>query len=744
MSTYTLRRILQCLFFIGLLTPLIFAPKHFTFPYVVPKAIFFHIDVVFLFTLAILLYWYERNKKQANILFFDRIKKFFTPVAALVFLFFVSSIISSFLGVDIYRSLWDGQERMLGLYTLFHYVIFFFIGRNIFSGWHEWRWVFLIFGTVGMLVIAVAIFQTIQPEFYFNRGLARPVSTVGNPIYLAGLGLFLFFSSLFAYRLEKREWARWMFLVFGLLGIISIIISQTRGAGLGFIAGLLVIAVILLFSKITNHRQKLYIGGAMALIVLSFIFAFIFRHISFVRNMPIVGDIVTISPFEGSAKTRVMAWNIGFRGWLDRPMFGWGMNNYGYIFNTYYNPEFLHFGDQETWFDNAHNIFVNTLATQGVIGFSLYVGLYIAALFILWRLYHYPHKEDQEEYRWVAIISAAFLFAHAIHTSFVFENITSYLYFFLFLAFLDAIYDSTCREQVKKSESVYATHISPVMFVISISVGIVISFIVDVRILRANYFGFESRNATHTGQIEESIVWYKKAEAMESPLQSDIDWDFAADQLTVLLRVYSYDKDAARELYDLSKAAMERYIAKHPLDVRARLVYMDVLRNGGIVLFELEETKELVEEQLRIAESLSPGRQQVEYAKITYYAGTNRFDEAVALAEALIVRDPLISEGYSTLARLYHFGGQYKEILKTIDRALYAGAYFLTVEEQIFAAETYEREGRFLDALYWYDQAYKQSGNERIIMKRDELSRLTQLMVPSNIEEFFPPAVTDY
>jgi tetratricopeptide (TPR) repeat protein len=216
-----------------------------------------------------------------------------------------------------------------------------------------------------------------------------------------------------------------------------------------------------------------------------------------------------------------------------------------------------------------------------------------------------------------------------------------------------------------------------------------------------------------------------------------LEWDLATDSIDPLPRVYSGDKAIARRLYDTAVTNMESVIARYPNDVRARLAYMDILRSGGMVLFELPVEK-TVEENLKIAETLSPARQQVVYSKITFLAGTGHMDEALALTRTQIDRDPSIADGYYTLARLYAIQKNYYKIVDVLDRAMLAGVRFTDPVEQGFTAEGYEREGRFRDALYWYDQMYKSTGNDRVAYKRDELARQTQLAVPQHIEDFFP------
>ncbi|MEK7499335.1 MAG: hypothetical protein AAB649_01880, partial [Patescibacteria group bacterium] len=52
-----------------------------------------------------------------------------------------------------------------------------------------------------------------------------------------------------------------------------------------------------------------------------------------------------------------------------------------------------------------------------------------------------------------------------------------------------------------------------------------------------------------------------------------------------------------------------------------------------------------------------------------------------------------------------------------------------------FIAYIYYREGRFQDALYWYDQAYQGSKDVNIRRQRDQLAEKTGVLVPKSLQE---------
>lgn len=726
MSTILIRKAAKFLVYLSLLTPLLVLPQYFVFPFVVPKAVFFR-SLMILVGLAVLAIWLIEHKDIAQK------QKIFTPLNIAVIFSLASLIISTVFSVDWRSSLWNNHERMLGVFTILHYFILFYAARYLFRSSAEWRNLFFVFSGVGSIVMLVAVAQKINPQLFWNRGEERVLATLGNAIYLAGFGLYLFFVGILCAKKEDG-WQKWWFLASALLGLVGIFISNTRGTFLGLLGGLCFACLIYLWIKRKQLGNKCKIWIFISILALSAlsVLAFTFKQTDFVRSVPLVGSVVGISPFEGSAKTRLMAWKVAGQGFVDHPIFGWGPNNYGYIFNKHYNPDFLQFGFQETWFDNAHNALFNTLATQGIFGLLGYVGVFAAAFLCIYRIYCLqPNKTA------IVIWGGAFLLGHFIHNFFVFENLTSYLYFFLFLAFLDSqFYESSGLQAERNSTS---GRISLPLLVCILVISVIIIFKTNVNVAVANNYTLNMLGyATVVGDYDKALNYYDKSIKWRSPYQDDINWEMGSIALDVLPNIYSKDEKLARLVYDLGQAGMEKFITRHPLDVRAYLVYSDLLR-GGMVLFDLDN-KSKVEEQLKIAENLAPGRQQIEFSKITFLAGIGGTDNMIAsikLAQEAVQKYPYSAESRYLLARLYVEARLFPYVLPVLDQAIDIGIVFADSVHLEFLAEAYEREGRFNDALYWLDRWYRITGDNLAMNRRDELSRLTQRPVPKSLEEFF-------
>src|SRR3989344_2405547 len=109
---------------------------------------------------------------------------------------------------------------------------------------------------------------------------------------------------------------------------------------------------------------------------------FLLKDQTWVREAPGVGRLVTISLQDSTTKARIMNWGTAWQGVKERPVLGWGQDNFAVVFNKYYNPQMY---GQEQWFDRVHNVVFDWLVAGGVLGLLAYLSLFVFALWYIWR-----------------------------------------------------------------------------------------------------------------------------------------------------------------------------------------------------------------------------------------------------------------------------------------------------------------------------------------------------------------------
>ena len=223
----TLEQVLKVLIYVSFFVPLLVFPSSFIFPFIVPKILVFRsiVEIMLgLYVLLLIINWQEYKPK-------------FTALNLAVAAFLLSFALSTFIGVDPYHSFWDNHERMLGLFTILHYGIYYFIVTAVFKTWSDWKWALRMFLFAGSIVMFIGMLQKGNPQLLLNQGSDRVASTLGNSIYVGGYGLFLTFVAFLLGIKEKNRVWQIVCGILGLLAFMGMFWSGTRGSVLGFVAG---------------------------------------------------------------------------------------------------------------------------------------------------------------------------------------------------------------------------------------------------------------------------------------------------------------------------------------------------------------------------------------------------------------------------------------------------------------------------------------------------------------------------
>jgi O-antigen ligase/tetratricopeptide (TPR) repeat protein len=641
--------------------PLLVLPTSFIFPFIVPKILAFRSLVELMiagYILLLFINWQEFRPK-------------FSWLSIAVGAFFVSFTISTFAGVDWYHSFWDNHERMLGLFTIFHYVAYYFICSSLFKTWDDWRKALKVFLVAGSLVMLVGLIQVLNPNLLLNQGSGRVIATLGNAIYVGGYGLFLVFVSFLLFVKENNKIWKLVEVVTALLAFFGMIFSGTRGSLIGLVGGigLGVISYIIFLKDFPKTRKIL--GGIVVLGLVLIGLLYNFRESAFVQKIPAVNRAVATSFVELKNSPRWLAWESAVSSWKEKPVFGWGPNNFFYAFNKYYQSDALRFGYGETWFDNAHNILVNTLAVQGVVGLAAYLAIFIAVAVVLIVA---RRKNALDIHIFVA--GGAFLFAHLIQSVTVFENPTSYLYFMFWLAMVTNL--SVKKETVGnvdiKNKNQTAALNKPLgsgSLIISGLLVFAVIFIFNIQPARANMKALQALK--YLGyQPEVGIELMKSAIAFNSPHIDDIRGDLSRTAAQILSDQSNtkLSKEKRLELFNLAEDALKVNVELHPYDIRN---YLSLSQLGQIGYNLTGDTKYIADygSYLDQALSFSPKRQQIIYNIANFYLQTGRTDESVKLLEKTLKDGPMVGENYWRLAYIYRLTGKMdkaKEVIALADK----------------------------------------------------------------------------
>lgn len=413
--------------FLSLLVPFIVAvggiwPNVF-FPYITGKNFAFRILVeVAFFCYALLALREPKYRPQTSTLLWT--------VVAFVGWMAIATLFS----VDPVKSFWSNFERMEGYVGLLHLFLWFLVTGALFTAGKYWDAFFNASITVSAVQGGWAIFQALGWLSISTQSGARADTTFGNATYLAVYLLINFFLTLYmlARTKDSRNAATYQMLYGAalVLQISGVFLSETRGAILGVGAGLVVAALYYVFTAGGRESKTLrrVALGSILFVVLAAGAMYEARHSAFVNSVPALRRLASMSLTETTVQSRLKyIWPMAVQGAMERPVLGWGQENFNFVFNKYYQPGMY---NQEQWFDRAHNEFLDWFIAGGLPAFLLYVSLYLLAAWVVFR----SSLTTGEQAAFIGLLAG-----YAFNNIFVFDNLVSAVYFFAILAFFHSL-----------------------------------------------------------------------------------------------------------------------------------------------------------------------------------------------------------------------------------------------------------------------------------------------------------------
>jgi len=559
----------------------------FFFPFITTKAFAWRIIVEIVFAAWLLLAFLDTAYRPKKSLILYSILGFLAIIG-----------LADIFGITPIKSFWSNFERMEGFITLLHLGMFFLVISSVFKeiDWKRWWNVSL---AASFVMVLYSVLQIIGLKT-INQGGVRVDGTLGNAIYLAVYMLFhIFIAFLFMWREWKNVALRW---VYGLLIITQVFIlyyTATRGAILGLLGGLLVMAVLNIRNNENKFARKM---GIVTLVGLLFLVGgfFLIRNTNFVLSSPVLSRFSSLSSLgteEIKRQGRYFVWPMATEGFKERPILGWGQENFTYVFQKHYSPEMFHL---EPWFDRAHNIFLDWMVAGGLLGLLSYLFLYVALVFSIWK------KTTNWSYAEKSILTGL-IAAYFFHNFFVFDHLVSYIVFFSLLAYVHS------RSEAPLSAHRQASGNLPVpvqeagsRFMIAlpaISILLVSSlYFVNVKPIMTNVFLIEALKSLQTpGKMAAATQYFQKAYNASRLGRPEVLEHMLANATNILQSDISMEEK--NSFFSFVKDAALTRNEELTEDARYQLITGSFLSSTGFLdeaLVSLERARELI-----------PGKQQV-------------------------------------------------------------------------------------------------------------------------------------
>lgn len=667
--------------------------KTTVYPYTFSKTIFFQIVVEIIFALwLVLAFFYKKYRPEK------------TPLMLAMGGFFAVLLITALTGVDFWRSFFGSIERSFGIFTLAHFGALFLILISLRTAVDFKKIFYWSLGTA-FLISLIAFGQLKNPSLLLQEFVGdRPGSTFGNPSFLAGYLTFHIFIALYflinSLRLEKQRLKNletgFLAGVFILCGA-ALLQTQTRGDLLGLGAGFLVLFLMMTLRPVSFRSRflsgRIFYGVCLVLIISAALGFWATRESNFWSNVPGLGRFKDISLESKDLLPRLSALKAAWKGFQEKPLLGWGWENFNVVYNKNYDPKVLSISYLETRFDKPHNYVLEYLVAGGLPLLLAYL------LFLFFAGYQAAKIKD----RFLGNIFLAFLAAYVVRGLFLFETLGPLLAFFLFLAWIDSQYkkeDRTAGKAVENSISKSQLKSFGVVLAVCLAAVFLKIYLFSISSWRANHAEYLGFNYFAANRPQEAILSFRKAVEIWSPYRWFVQRDYAA----ALTERYFYNPETVpKEEVVLAIKAMEESTAKHPKDAYGHYALVDMYNQAADI--DPENFLAAAEQHAEKALELSPNRQQVLFSLAKTKSLRGDIKEALRISKEAMELNPEVADAHFYYGLFLHVDGQMEEGYQELKRAIELGRKWKNFHELLVVGNFFADSGHLDESIELYKEA---------------------------------------
>ena len=392
--------------------------------------------LILLFTYQIVASEDKQKIAEIKALWIKKDNNLFWPVW-LISAFFLVLFLSAIFSLDRGFSFWGSPYRSggfvnFGATIIFSIFVFLFLKAK---DWPKiWNFAFLI----GGIVAIIAVLQQLGITFgILVPVITRPQSTIGGPIFL-GIYLLLLLFLLIAFLVREKSFLKKSaYFILFLLYLFVIILTGARAVFIGLLAG----ALFFLFFYPRKSRLllllKIFLLSSILFVAVSTYYVNVFSNAVF--HSPYVLKNQTVASFLERFQIKLLAEDPRFQSWkmvlpalFDRPILGYGQENFSIAFDKYYQASLPNLSKEEgSWWDRAHNNFLELGITNGIPALIIYLAIFGVIIFQLQRL---KKNKTGADLLLLHSLQTAFI-AYLVANFFAFDTFSSWLISFLLIGY---------------------------------------------------------------------------------------------------------------------------------------------------------------------------------------------------------------------------------------------------------------------------------------------------------------------
>ena len=597
-----------------------------------------------------------------------------SPIMIAYGLFIVVLLLADLFGVDREKSMWSNFERMEGFVGHIHFFAYFFVLTVMVRSLAEWQkmWKFFIAANVLILIHAFGqllgakglFFANYFPQaaawfssrFQIHMSENRLDATIGNSAYFGIYCLMHFFILGMLWSQSKEPKRQWLYPVLMFINFIGVLYSGTRGTMIGIMVGSFITLGIMAWKG--DRKLKKIFAACILVLLVSISSIFVFKNSSFIKSSSVLSRVASISPNDITGASRLSMWKISYAAWKERPILGYGQDNFSYVFARKFLPNNM--CNLEPWYDRSHNVFFDWLVAAGALGLLTYLSLYGVTLWFMWkRENHMPLAEK-------AILTGA-LAGYFIHNFFVFDNLTSYILFFALLAYITSRTKAGGDQHGKAlfDKDQMNLLVAPVIGIILLVTFYYLNYrplIVNKLVIEAMSIVQADKNQPFADKVKIQVTNFKDAIAMNTLGSTEAREQFLQmavrmGQIKIPEDLSAGDKQSAVQALNsvITGAANDitSSYEKNKTDVRMLSIYGMFFNGVGDAAN--------AEKVLKEARVLAPNKQLIAYDLIRALLMQKKFDEAYAVGRATYDLSITCGDALKWMMISAAYDGKYKE-----------------------------------------------------------------------------------
>lgn len=565
----------------------------------------------------------------------DRLSILKSPITLSLLILLIVSFVSSLSGVDFQMSFWSKTTRMSGLFYYVHIGLFYLFITTLFNEESTLKKLLKVF----LFSTGICSIGALLSKDGLNLILTDVTwsgFTFGNSSFAAMYFYAAFLLSVYFVAIHKNLSQKWWLFFIPLIFIINpyilnrdvwignistfgSLIGEAQATSITVFVSIALLFVFWLLSKIKKvPTRKIAIWVCTSIGIL---FASIAIH-SFLSTDGYLQKIY----LQQASKSRPIVWNLSKESIKERPVFGWGVDNFDRSFEKNYDTALLEMKNGgEAWFDRAHNIFIDQTVETGYMGLIAYLLVYLSIFgSMIYVLVRSKNKNDQT----LAVILIIYFIGHIMELQTGFDTTISYVPLALMAALSSFVFYKTYQAERGENSTrlILSSHLHHAVggiFILGFGLFFIIGTVPIVRAQKAN-------GTIHTiGSSEKRIGLYPKL--FGSPVdKASFVWRTASDfqrgiaAKPSVLENENTVKSLIKELA-IYENEYKKYALAHPMDYRVKISLANTYINKR--LFNIDQLNE-AHAVLDDAISGFPNMPQAYWMKSVTYLYQRKFDLA--------------------------------------------------------------------------------------------------------------------